>query len=109
MIYFKNSDGHVFAYESMEHREIYGGHDLTPMTASEIKKHINPKISDQEMLYSEIAQDKKYLADTDWIIAKIGEASLSGQDTASLTEQYAKYFEERELARVRIRAAEGKA
>ena len=58
---------------------------------------------------SEIAQDKQYLADTDYIATKIGESALLGQDTAPLLEQYATELEQREQARVRIRINEGRA
>lgn len=68
-----------------------------------------PPMTEDQLKEYEIYQDKKYLADTDWIIARIGEASLSGQDTAPLLAQYATEIEQRELARVRIRIAEGRA
>lgn len=68
-----------------------------------------PGMTEQEMKDSEIAQDKQFLADTDWIVAKMGEASFTGQDVAPLLEQYADQLTERENARVRIRINEGRA
>lgn len=60
------------------------------------------------MTEDEIERDKKYLADTDWVISKISEASLTGQDTEPLLIQYDAQIKEREMARVRIRLAEGR-
>lgn len=65
-------------------------------------------VTEEEMRQAEIEPDKKYLADTDWIISKISEASLTGQDTEPLLIQYDAQIKEREMARVRIRIAEGK-
>ena len=64
-------------------------------------------MTEEEMKQAEIEQDKKYLADTDWIISKISEASLTGQDTEPLLVQYDAQIKEREMARVRLRIAEG--
>lgn len=66
-------------------------------------------MTEEEMKAFEIEQDKAFLASTDWIIAKIGEATFIGQDTATLISRYAVEIERRELARVRIRIAEGRA
>lgn len=66
------------------------------------------ELTEQEMKDAEIAQDKQYLAETDWVIAKISEASFTGQDVAPLLEQYASQITGRENARVRIRINEGR-
>lgn len=42
MIYFKNSKGDVFAYESQEVRDEFGAKDLVAMTPAEVDEHINP-------------------------------------------------------------------
>lgn len=42
MIYFKNANGEVFAYETQEERDQYGAVDLVTMTNEEILAHINP-------------------------------------------------------------------
>lgn len=65
-------------------------------------------VTEDEMKQAEILQDKQYLADTDWIIAKIGEVSLTGQDTALLVAQYQSQLDAREQARIRIRLNEGR-
>ena len=42
MIYFKNANGDVFAYETKGERDQYGAVDLVAMTQEEIEAHINP-------------------------------------------------------------------
>ena len=68
-----------------------------------------PPMTEEQMREAEIAQDKAYLASTDYIVTKIAEASALGQDTPPLLQQYAAELEQRELARVRIRINEGRA
>lgn len=109
MIYFKNASGDVFAYETQEDRDQYGAPDLVAMTPGEVAAHFYPVMTDEQMKQSEIAQDKQYLADTDWVVAKIGEASLLGQDTSPLIEQYKTQLDAREISRIRIRQNEGRA
>lgn len=65
-----------------------------------------PPMTEEQMREAEIARDKSYLASTDYIVTKIAEASALGQDTQPLLQQYATELEQRELARVRIRANE---
>lgn len=67
-----------------------------------------PPVPESEMRESEIAQDKQYLADTDWIVTKIGEAQLIGEDIQPLLDKYSSQIAEREMARVRIRINEGR-
>lgn len=68
----------------------------------------HPPKTEEEMRQSEIEQDKKFLADTDYVVAKIGEASLLGQDTGPLLGQCKETLEARENARIRIRINEGR-
>ena len=42
MIYYKNANGEVFAYETQIEREQFGGVDLIAMTNEEILAHLNP-------------------------------------------------------------------
>lgn len=69
----------------------------------------HPPMTEEQIRVAEIAQDKKYLSDTDYIVLKIFEASALGQDTAPLLEQYAEQLDAREQARIRIRVNEGRA
>jgi hypothetical protein len=42
MIYFKNADGDVFAYETEDEREQFGAADLVAMTDDEVAGHLAP-------------------------------------------------------------------
>ena len=44
MLYFKNSNNEVFAYETLEECNQYGTSDLVQMTEEEIQAHLNPVI-----------------------------------------------------------------
>ena len=44
MIYFKNSNNEVFAYETLEERNKFGASDLVQMTEEEIQAHLNPVV-----------------------------------------------------------------
>lgn len=109
MKYYKNTAGDVFAYETQGERDQYGAANLVAMTPGEVAAHLYPVMTDEQMKQSEIAQDKQYLADTDWVVAKIGEASLLEQDTSPLIEQYRTQLDTREISRIRIRQNEGRA
>lgn len=43
MIYLKNENGEVFAYETEQQREQFGVADLVPMTETEVTEHLNPE------------------------------------------------------------------
>jgi hypothetical protein len=42
MLYFKNTAGEVFAYDTQAEREQFGAADLVAMTPAEIDAHLNP-------------------------------------------------------------------
>ena len=42
MLFFKNENGEVFAYETQGEREAFGADDLVAMTNEEILVHLNP-------------------------------------------------------------------
>lgn len=55
MIYYKNTSGEVFAYETEQERNKWGAPDLVKMTQSEIDVHLNPpRIITTESLKAEI-------------------------------------------------------
>lgn len=45
----------------------------------------------------------KYLASTDWVVTKIMEAGVLGEDTAALVEQYKHVIAQRRLMRAKIK------
>lgn len=73
-----------------------------------MKIDVKPGYYEELMRQSEIEQDKKFLADHDWINSKLYRMEVLGIDT---TEEKAKYWETLqacEAARLRIRLNEGK-
>jgi len=57
--------------------------------------------------YELIAEAKQYLLDTDWIIVKINETQLLGQDIQPLLTKYSAELAEREAKRNLINSLEG--
>lgn len=49
MIYFKNANDEVFAYETQIEREQFGGVDLVEMTPEETESHLNPTPTPEEL------------------------------------------------------------
>lgn len=63
--------------------------------------------SDQYVKDTAIAEAKETLSSTDWVIAKISEAQLQGEDTAPLLTKYADELAQRATARDTINANGG--
>lgn len=59
---------------------------------------------------TEIAQNKKYLNDTDYVVAKLQESMISDtkEEYEALRNSYAEILEKRKAARARINELEGK-
>ncbi|RNF52994.1 hypothetical protein EBI00_02520 [Marinomonas hwangdonensis] len=76
-----------------------------PLTADELEaratKYLAPFINKNK-----ITEAKSYLSKTDWIIAKIAEANVTGGDVTPLTQQYADELVKREEARTTINELE---
>lgn len=60
MIYFKNSTGEVFAYESKEDREEFGSPNLIQMTSKEVSDLINPGPDKPSLEYIESCRLRAY-------------------------------------------------
>lgn len=69
-----------------------------------------PEFTDAELLAQEnttkVSEAKQYLADTDWIVVKINEANINGEDISDLLTKYADIFISRADARVLINSLE---
>ena len=61
----------------------------------------------KEDLEKQVSEAKQYLLDTDWIIVKINEAQLLGQDIQPLLAKYSVELGEREAKRTIINSLEG--
>lgn len=64
MKYYKNNTGEVYAYDKGQ-KPIEG---LTLMTDAEIKAHLNPEPSPEQVKQSRIAELKQLLRETDYVV-----------------------------------------
>lgn len=60
MLYFKNSTGEIFAYESKEDREEFGSPHLIQMTSKEVSELISPGVSKPSREYIESCRLRAY-------------------------------------------------
>lgn len=107
MKYFKNNNNKIFAYDNEQIAQGYGT-NLTSITKKEADA-INKAKEDEHKASVEyqLAEAKTYLADTDWIIVKISEASAMGTDVEELKTKYAEELIGRSEARNKINELEG--
>lgn len=61
MIYFKNSKGEVFAYESEADRQKFGSKDLIQLTEDDIKKHQADKSLDVQAYIERYWRDSELI------------------------------------------------
>ena len=71
-----------------------------------IPEPLPPEPSAAELAARKVSEAKAYLASTDWIIAKIGEAQFMGGEVAAMVEKYAGDMAKRAEARATINEAE---
>lgn len=74
---------------------------LTPLTEEQIAE-----IEAMDTKLNQIEDAKQLLADTDWVVVKIQEASLLGEDTTALLAQYQDVLDARVEARATINSLE---
>lgn len=61
MIYLKNKDGEVFAYETVQEAEAFGGHGLVVMTPDEVSSHLNPAPTTEQLVSEFRASIQRHL------------------------------------------------
>lgn len=86
--------------------------EITDIANARIDAGLFPNLDTQEKKTDYInkmiiAEMKNFLDSTDWVVAKIGEALIKGQDTTPLMTEYQTVLTDRESARVAINAANG--
>jgi hypothetical protein len=82
-------------------------------TAADVEVALTPlteeQVAELEAMFAkndQIADAKKLLADTDWVVVKIQEAALLGGDTTALLAQYQDVLDARVEARATINSLE---
>ena len=91
-------DDKVYAYEEDGSQDYLIG-DKVLMTAEEVELHINPPKTEEQIIAEKVIEAKAYLANTDYIVTKIAEAQVLGEDTVILLSEYAIELQQRKEAR----------
>jgi len=100
-VYVEGIGGFIHIYpENEEYAEVQAY--LLDHPEALIPEPVPPPPSAEELAAREVAEAKAYLASTDWIIAKIGEAQMMGQPIDGLLEKYAGELAQRQEARGKI-------
>ena len=68
MIYYKNTQGVVYAYETEDERQEWGAPDLVPMTSEEPEAHLNPVPTAEQLASSARHERDKALKTLDEVV-----------------------------------------
>ncbi len=69
MIYYKNTQGEVYAYETEGERQEWGAPDLVPMTSKETEAHLNPVPTAEQLASSARYERDKALKALDEVVS----------------------------------------
>lgn len=69
MIYYKNTQGEVYAYETEDERQEWGAPDLVPMTSEETESHLNPVPTAEQLASSARYERDKALKALDEVVS----------------------------------------
>lgn len=109
MIYFKNPQGVVFAYNTQAERDVFGAADLVSMTAEEVQAHLNPppvqipvaqQIADLERQSGMVKAVRKFMLtamETEAIKQGAAQGLTAQQSLALLTSKNAGYAQVKQL------------
>lgn len=89
MIYFKNSKGEVFAYETEADRQKFGSKDLIQLTEDDIKKHQSDK-SSEDQSYTERSWRDSELIRADIELCKVQDSDPKAVGTVAGWREYRK-------------------
>ena len=82
MIYLKNANGEVFAYETQSEREAFGSADLVAIGNEEIQAHLNPTPTPEQIASIERAWRNGELGRADIELNKVQDGMGIGTVTA---------------------------
>jgi len=104
MNYYKDNNGELYVDPIVENHE-----NLTELTEDEFNALLEEKsaLTDDEINTQSIDTSKSYLAETDWVVVKINESSIQGEDITDLLTKYADVLTARIEARANINDLEG--
>lgn len=75
---------------------------LEALNGLTIGAYAPPVLSQEKQDALEIREAMRYLKDTDWVVTKIAEKQILGQDTSTLVTKYQSIIDEREIKRARL-------
>ena len=67
-----------------------------------IEPYAPPVLSQEKLDAIEVRTALRYLKDTEWVVTKIAEKQILGQDTSALLTKYQSTIDEREVKRARL-------
>lgn len=67
-----------------------------------IEAYAPPVLTQEKQDAIEVRAALRYLKDTDWVVTKIAEKQILGQDTSALITKYQSTIDEREVKRARL-------
>ena len=89
MIYFRNSNNDMFAYETVEDKETYGSPELVEMSAEEVDEHFN-NVSAKSAEYQERSWRDAELIRADIELNKVQDSDPKSVGSVSQWREYRK-------------------
>ena len=104
MKYYKDENNKLYIDPIVENHD-----NLTELTEDEFNTLLEEKntLTDDEVNTQSIATSEAYLTSTDWVVVKINESSIRGEDVTDLLTKYADILTARIEARANINSLEG--
>lgn len=80
---------------------------LEALDSLTIADYEEPVVPQEKLDQMEVANAKRYLAETDWVVTKIAEKQILGEDVTTLVTKYRSIIDEREAKRARLNEIDG--
>lgn len=103
MNYYKDKNNDLYVDPIVEKHT-----NLTELTETEFNSLLEEKntLTEEQINTNTINTDKAYLTSTDWVVTKINEYAIQGEDTSDLLTKYADILTKRAEARTEINSLE---
>ena len=88
MIYYKDKNGEVFAYETEQERNEWGAPDLVELTKKQLEAHLNPKPTVEQLTQEARYKRDSALQDVLWIVDRHNQQIQIGIEPTLTEEQY---------------------
>lgn len=101
MTYFKDTQNKPFYDPSAQVIEKFNLTQITEEEFNTIVEELN-RPTPEQILQEQLTLAQQYLNDTDYVVVKMAEAMVAGEDITAMKAQYADVISEREVKRVFI-------